>query len=257
MTRSGTVLGPMPMAIVNRPTNVPSKANPWTANATPRTARGRIQVASRPPRRTDAITLSATAAAPCAYPGRRTPKCNAAADRNVAAWTIMKRESVRPPIGTPRADSPAPSMPPSGRPHDGTVLDSSETPGAAPSHEHIRGPQRTRGDLLPLVRGLALLGAQEDCRIGVGPQTRLALLQAFVFQVARPVPAEPRFLVEDEAAGADAHEIRREDAFQERDVAAQFGFAQVFRKFEHVRFRPGAGLDPGWFVRHRLITDPP
>src|SRR2546426_12538178 len=66
MTRSGTVLGPMPMAIVNRPTNVPSKARPWTANALPRTARGRIQVAKRPPSRTDAITLSATVATPWA-----------------------------------------------------------------------------------------------------------------------------------------------------------------------------------------------
>src|SRR5438876_837597 len=92
-------------------------------------------------------------------------------------------------------------------------------PGPTAPHERIRGPQRTHRDLLPLVRGLALLGAQEDRRIGVGPQIWLALFQALVFQVARPVPAEPRFLVEDEAAGPDAHEIRREDAFQERDVA--------------------------------------
>src|SRR5207249_9573201 len=66
MTRSETVLGPMPIAIVNRPTNVPTNANPWTANAIPRTARGRIQVARRPPSRTDAIMLSATAASPWA-----------------------------------------------------------------------------------------------------------------------------------------------------------------------------------------------
>src|SRR5437667_205316 len=87
MTISGTVLGPMPIAIVKRPTNVPINAKPWTVNAIPRTVRGRIQVARKPPSRTDAITLSAAAAPPCANPGRKTPKWNAAADRNVADAT--------------------------------------------------------------------------------------------------------------------------------------------------------------------------
>src|SRR2546429_258293 len=105
MTRSGTVLGPMPIAIVNRPTNVPINAKPWTANAIPRTARGRIQVASRPPSRMDAITLSAAAAAPCANPGRKTPKWNAAADRNVADST-SRNVRIDPAEGISAADGP-------------------------------------------------------------------------------------------------------------------------------------------------------
>src|SRR5207302_1091292 len=78
---------PMPIASVNSPAKVPTKANPWTVNAIPRTVRGRIQVARRPPSRTDAITPSAAAAAPCANPGRKTPKWNAAAERNVVDST--------------------------------------------------------------------------------------------------------------------------------------------------------------------------
>src|SRR5436309_10976772 len=72
MTRSGTVLGPMPIAIVNTPTNVPINAKPWTVNPILRTARGRIQVARTPPSSQDAITLSAGDAAPCANSGRKT-----------------------------------------------------------------------------------------------------------------------------------------------------------------------------------------
>src|SRR5207237_266126 len=84
MTRSGPVLGPMPIAIVNRPTNVPINAKPWTVNAIPRTVRGPIQVARRPPSRPDAITRSAAAAAPCANPERRAPQRRAAAGRDSA-----------------------------------------------------------------------------------------------------------------------------------------------------------------------------
>src|SRR5215216_544863 len=56
---SGVVRGPTPTMIVNTPTRVPRRANPWTDSAARRSHWGWIQVNAKPARSTSAITPSA------------------------------------------------------------------------------------------------------------------------------------------------------------------------------------------------------
>src|SRR5207247_4556830 len=124
----------------------------------------------------------------------------------------------------------APSTWPSRSPLNRTVLNSREAPASAQADESVGRAERAHRDGLSLVRRLALLGHEEDCRVRVFSEDRIPLLHAQILEVARSVPPEPGLLVEDEPARPDAEEVRGEEAVQGRDVAPQLGLAPFFHQ---------------------------
>src|SRR2546430_7645200 len=117
---------------------------------------GRMQSRSPPPR-------LHRAQIPGGRPRNGTPQ------RRGTSWIQRAgtSESIRPRASRLRTVRVAPSTSPSRSPLNRTVLNSREAPASAQADESVGRAERAYRDRLSLVRRLALLGHEEDCRVRV------------------------------------------------------------------------------------------